>query len=434
MAIVNLPSLSSSGVTSNITSMQSATILAWKFRFLVDDMSAITFGNTTTVFQLGSTAGGNVIKLAMGIGNNGTGVSSMMVTCPGFGGNNFNVTNSALPASGSYVSCYGWWDNAAGTQGLFLYSATGTLLGSNTKTSYFPGALPTSTNTGVLAINKGNFDAGTDGSGILHLDGLAFYSLESTVTAFQWAQPVAGDADRLLYFNFDEGIGTTSTDVVGSNVLTWTLPTWLTGGIWDPGTTVNAVGQQYAYILGTPLVQSNTTQVFATGQQENYQQPGGVAGVDIAVYPTTQVYAWLTGTATVSILNNQNIVINPSSQVYHWLTGIPTLALTTLVTAIGQQINWQIGHPVIQTSTSATVTAIGQQYAYLQGNILVQIISGNNPIVIVPEPGSGFVIEGCPKVDTMMTIESDCGQSTTAQMYRYDGVLKYDGTHAYGAF
>jgi hypothetical protein len=177
------------------------------------------------------------------------------------------------------------------------------------------------------------------------------------------------------------------------------------------------------------------TTVNAVGQQYGYLQPGGVTRADSTIYPDGQQYAWLVGTATVSIVNALNVVINPSSQSYVYQLGTPTLQLTTFVTAVGQQINWQLGSVVVQTSTNASVFPVGQQYNYGVGNPLIQIMNGNppNPIVIVPAPGETFTIEGCPKVDTMMTIESGCGQSTAPQSYIYNGVLLYNGVHTYGA-
>lgn len=175
------------------------------------------------------------------------------------------------------------------------------------------------------------------------------------------------------------------------------------------------------------------TTINAVGQQYAYGAPSGIVEADISITPDGQQYAWLVGTATVTVVSNINVTINASSQGYQWQLGIPTLNLTTVVNAIGQQYAYQFGQIIVQTSTSASVFAVGQQYNWAGSSPSIQITQGN-PIVIVPPPtGETFIIEGCPQMDTNAQLESACGQSTTTQAYRYDGTLIYNGLHTYGA-
>jgi hypothetical protein len=169
------------------------------------------------------------------------------------------------------------------------------------------------------------------------------------------------------------------------------------------------------------------------GQQENYGTAGGIVEADITIYPQpTDVLAtaWLVGTPTITTLSSVNVNISPFSQSYGYQVGTPTVTSLGQVNATGQQINWQLGHPIVSVIGQTSVAATGQQVNWAFGN--ASIITLSFPIPNPGQPAGFFLIEGCPVVDTMTQIESQCGQITISTVYRYDGTISFNGVHSFG--
>lgn len=172
----------------------------------------------------------------------------------------------------------------------------------------------------------------------------------------------------------------------------------------------------------------------ATGLQENYSSSTAITGSDASITPVGQQVGWQLGTLTTSQTSHINVLVNALSNVISWQRGTPQLQTVASITLIGQQVNWNFGVPNVLTSTNTLVTVSGLQFAYQLGTVSIQESSpSSNPIVIQPGPGSLFQIEGCPHLDTKITVESLCGQSVVASLFKYDHTIVYNAAHTYGA-
>lgn len=171
-----------------------------------------------------------------------------------------------------------------------------------------------------------------------------------------------------------------------------------------------------------------------TGEQYSYSTSSGVIELDRSINVDGQQTAWQIGTPTTFQASNTIVKVNAFSQVYQYQLGLSLLDLEVEQDVIGQQYGYVQGGPVVILSDSTTVGVIGQEYDYAVGIVAIQESSpSSNPIVIQPGPGSTFQIEGCPRIDTRIMVESDCGQTTSSQLYRYNAVINYNAAHTYGA-
>lgn len=437
--VIQIPANTSIIVSAGVTALGSATsCVAFKTSILVDGLAALTTSGQYAGVLINNHTGilenkvsvifdsnGTQIRLGCVFGNNGT--SNPTVTYSTF----FNI--SSLPGSGSYVVLYAYADHGNSQCGAHLLTSTGTsIVGFDNAND--PGALGAG---GWVFVNLAAFTGtyGTPNSAAQTCNGIGVFTAQlSGINQYQSPQSADPNEVYLVYMN--EGTGTSCAATIGSQALAQSgsgTVSWTTGGFWGPGT-VNVIGQQYSWFQGTAAVSLSNVSVSAVGQQENYGTATSLIQIDESLYVDGQQFAWLVGTATVTTSSFLNQTIFPNSQSYAWLIGTPVIQTAATVLPVGQQINWQFGNPTIVTPSSATIIVVGQQYSYAFGFPFVQISSPSQPIVIIPAPGSNFTIESCPKIDTMMMVESDCGQSIKQQTYIYNGVLKYDGTHAYGAF
>ena len=427
------------GQSANITGLASVTTnLFAKIQIRVDFCRAFT--NTTAgIWQVSDVAGTNP-KLILYANTDNAGNIWFVLNQPGQGGIGSSanaVALSTFPANGSDIEIYtGWVTSGSHSQVCTVFDGSGTVL-YNISGSSNLGSLVASGSNGAVLLNDTNPSALSVAN---FCGGLAFYSTALTGTN-QWSAPSGSDSGIIAGWPFnDASSGTTPTSgspLAGGQSMAWSgTYAWANDsatGAWFGGQSINLSGQLAQFSVGTLSPSTGAVSVSTTGNVAAFASLGSVTEVDISIGLAGQDAAFLVGTITPQTTSS----ISANVPLGGLVAGFSIGTLTGLVgpQLIGQSAQFTVGQLTVQTTNSTTISLKGTNLGFSIGTLTISIpfIPPVNPPPPPVFPTPTWIIEGCPSQDTNIMVESQCGQVTVSSLYRFNGVISFNGIHTFGA-